>query len=139
MPIANVNKTDMKRLLLLLIITTIGFTALAQEYKAASPATPTTYAYVAVSNKALSKKLKVKVDLGDTPEQQKEGNHLSDKLNNKESHAAILNYMAERNFELVETIAKQHPHSTDAGALDGIVFIMRKNQQSATPSKEIMK
>ncbi|ERJ61360.1 hypothetical protein [Sphingobacterium paucimobilis] len=37
--------------------------------------------------------------------------------------------MAEKNFELVETIAKQHPHSTDAGALDGIVFIMRKTQQ----------
>ncbi|MBL1409478.1 hypothetical protein [Sphingobacterium faecale] len=119
----------MKRLLLILLTTTIGFTALAQEQKATSSKTSTTYAYVTVSNKTLSKKLKVNVDLGDTPEQQEEGNRLSDELYNKESHAAILNYMAEKNFELVETIAKQHPHSTNAGALDGIVFIMRKSQQ----------
>lgn len=82
-----------------------------------------------MSNKSLSKKLKVNVDLGDAPEQQEEGKRLSDELDNKESHAAILNYMAERDFDLVETIVKQHPHSTDAGALDGIIFIMRKSEQ----------
>lgn len=121
----------MKRLLCILITTAISFVSLAQEHKATSSETSIIYAYVAVSNKALSKKLKVKVDLGDTAEQQNEGKRLSSALNNKESHAAILNYMAERNYELVETIAKQHPHSTDAGALDGMIFIMRKSQQSA--------
>lgn len=125
----------MKRLLLILVTTMIGFTALAQEQKAPSSKTSTTYAYVAVSNKNLSKKLKVKVDLGDTGEQQKEGKRLSDELKNKSSHAAILNYMAEKDFELIETIAKQHPHSTDAGAVDGIIFIMRKSQQPAPTAK----
>ncbi|WP_144062596.1 hypothetical protein [Sphingobacterium paucimobilis] len=68
----------MKRLLLILLTTTIGFTTLAQEQKATSPKISVTYAYVTVSNKTLSKKLKVNVDLGDKPEQQEEGNRLSD-------------------------------------------------------------
>ncbi|WP_312399738.1 hypothetical protein, partial [Sphingobacterium sp.] len=61
------------------------------------------YAYIRVEGKFLSKKLKVKVDLGDSDEQIAEGEKLSEILTNKKSYAAILNYMSKIGFELVNT------------------------------------
>lgn len=118
----------MQKLLFVLLATIIGSVSLAQENKTA---TTDNYAYIEVSKKTLSKKLKVSVDLGDSIEQQEKGQQWSAELTNKTSHAAILNYMAERNFSLVETIARPHPHDTEAGATDGIIFIMRKNDEKA--------
>ncbi|MCY4780793.1 hypothetical protein ORI89_14130 [Sphingobacterium sp. UT-1RO-CII-1] len=114
----------MKNILFLLLATIISSVSLAQEKETAKTYS---YAYIEVSKKTLSKKLKVSVDLGESIEQQEKGQQWSAELTNKTSHAAILNYMAERNFSLVETIARPHPHDTEAGATDGIIFIMRKS------------
>ena len=62
------------------------------------------YAYISISGKLFSKKIKVKVDFGDTPEQIKSGEEYSEMLTNKRSYAAVLNYMVENQFELVETL-----------------------------------
>lgn len=114
----------MQKILFVLLATVIGSVSLAQENKTAIT---DNYAYIEVSKKTLSKKLKVSVDLGESIEQQEKGQQWSAELTNKTSHAAILNYMAKRNFSLVETIARPHPHDTEAGATDGVIFIMRKN------------
>lgn len=85
------------------------------------------YAYVSVEGKSFSKKLKVKVDFGDTPEQIKSGEEYSQILTNKKSYAAILNYMVENKFELVETLDYTE-NFQGSGGTSGIVFIMRKKE-----------
>lgn len=62
-----------------------------------------TYAYIRIEGKFLSKKLKVKVDLGDTEKQIEDGEKLSDILSNKKSYASVLNYMSDLGYELVNT------------------------------------
>jgi hypothetical protein len=62
------------------------------------------YAYISISGKLFSKKLKVEVDFGDEPKQIAEGDKYSELLTNKKSYAAVLNYMVENQFELVETL-----------------------------------
>ena len=83
------------------------------------------YAYILVEGKPFSKKLKVSVDLGDTPEQLKAGKEYSEKLTNKKSYAAILNYMVENQFDLVATLDYTASYS-GSGGTSGIVFIMRR-------------
>ncbi|QRY60507.1 hypothetical protein [Sphingobacterium siyangense] len=61
------------------------------------------YAYIRVEGKFISKKLKVKVDLGDSDEQITEGEKLSEVLTNKKSYASILNYMSKIGYELLQT------------------------------------
>jgi hypothetical protein len=72
-----------------------------------------------------SKKLKVRVDFGDTPEQINKGNEYSEYLTNKKSYAAILNYMIENQFELVNTLELTEAYQ-GTGGTSGIVFIMKK-------------
>lgn len=83
------------------------------------------YAYILIEGKILSKKLKVNVDFGDSPEQLKAGKEYSEKLTNKKSYAAVLNYMVENEFELVQTLDYNSSYS-GSGGTSGIVFIMRK-------------
>ncbi|MBP1673826.1 MAG: hypothetical protein H6Q25_1641 [Bacteroidetes bacterium] len=85
------------------------------------------YACVTVEGKTFSKKLKVKVDFGDTPEQIKLGEEYSQILTNKKSYAAILNYMVENKFELVETLDYTE-NIQGSGGTAGIVFIMKKKK-----------
>jgi hypothetical protein len=85
------------------------------------------YAYVSIEGKLFSKKLKVEVDLGDTPEQITEGAKYSEILTNKKSYAAVLNYMVENQFELVETLDYIYTYQ-GSGGTSGIVFIMRKRK-----------
>lgn|SRR5690606_12908689 len=85
------------------------------------------YAYIVVEGKLLSKKLKVKVDFGDTPAQLRVGKEYSDKLTNKTSYAAILNYMVDNGFELVETLDFTQSYN-GTGGTSGIAFIMRKKK-----------
>lgn len=59
------------------------------------------YAYVTVSKRAISEKLAISIDLGTTAEQVNQANEYMRALVNTKSHAAVLNYMAERGFELV--------------------------------------
>lgn len=100
-----------------------------------SPAVPqyeavykgTNYAYVVVGGKFLSKKLKVKVDLGDTDEQVESGKALSEVLTNKKSYAAILNYMADLGYELVSTLDLTNSYN-GSGGTSGIVYVLKKKE-----------
>ena len=85
------------------------------------------YAYIAVKGKVFSKKLRVDVDFGDTQEQMETGEKYSQLLTNKTSYAAILNYMVENNFELVETLDYVFTNEGTGGTF-GIVFIMRQKK-----------
>ncbi len=83
------------------------------------------YAYISIRGKVFSKKLNIFVDLGDSPEQKAMANEYSEKLSDKKSYAAILNFMVENQFELVETLVNT---SIDegTGGTSGIIFIMKK-------------
>ncbi|WP_293942776.1 MULTISPECIES: hypothetical protein [unclassified Sphingobacterium] len=83
------------------------------------------YAYIQVEGKLLSRKLKVKVDLGDSDEQIKEGQKLSDTLTNKKSYAAVLNYMSKIGYELVNTFDLTRS-SDGSGGTSGIIYVMKK-------------
>src|SRR5688572_16713948 len=85
------------------------------------------YAYISVYGKLFSKKLKVEVDFGDAPEQIKAGREYSEILTNKKSYAAVLNYMVENQFELVETLDYNETYQ-GSGGTSGIVFIMRRRK-----------
>jgi hypothetical protein len=89
------------------------------------------YAYISVEGRLFSKKLKVVVDLGETPEQIKNGEKYSELLSGKKSYAAILNFLVESQFELIETIVLQEGSSyqgTGSSGTSGVVFIMRKKK-----------
>ena len=85
------------------------------------------YAYISITGKLFSKKLKVEVDFGDTPEQIAEGERYSELLTNRKSYAAVLNYMVDNQFELVETLDLTSMVQ-GSGGTSGIVFIMRKKK-----------
>ena len=82
------------------------------------------YAFITVENKGFGGKLKVEVDLGDSPEQIKAGKGYSEILTDKKSYAAILNHMAENGFELVESREISFSFQ-GTGGTSGIVFIMK--------------
>ena len=111
---------------MLAFISTISLTAFSQE-------TPIeknqafSYAYVKVEGKAFSKKLKVEVDFGDSPEQIQAGQEYSDTLTNKKSYAAVLNYMVEKQFELVQSFGLVSSYQ-GTGETSGTVFIMKKRK-----------
>lgn len=82
------------------------------------------YAFISIENKDLSKKAKVKVDFGDTPDQVKIGKVYSEILSEKKTYAAILNFMVEDQFEFVETIDLAN---ISKGTI-GLVFVMKKKK-----------
>lgn len=84
-----------------------------------------TYAYIRVEGKFLSKKLKVNVDVGDTDDQIEAGNRLSYLLTNKRSYGAILNYMAELGYELVNTLDLTSNYD-GTGGTSGIIYVMKR-------------
>ncbi len=113
-------------ILMLAFITTISLTAFSQENQTEKDQT-FSYAYISVEGKAFSKKLKVEVDFGDTPEQIKAGQEYSEILTNKKSYAAVLNYMVENQFELVE--AHEFVSSFQGtGGTSGTIFILKKRK-----------
>lgn len=83
------------------------------------------YAYITIEGKGFGKKLKVEVDLGDTPEQVTAGKEYSEILTNKKSYAAVLNHMADKQYELVESRDYSFSYQGTGGTY-GIIFIMRK-------------
>ena len=120
----------MKLILTLMCITAICFFSHAQNIQPGelnSQAQRYSYAYITVEGKVFSNKLKVQVDLGDSPEQLKVGKEYSDILTNKKSYAAILNYMTENQFEFVES-RDNIMSFQGTGGTDGIIFIMRKKR-----------
>ena len=122
----------MWKILTLTFITTISLTAFSQDVKETETknqiqAQTYSYAYISIKGKAFSKKLKVEVDFGDTPEQINAGKEYSEILTNKKSYAAVLNYMAERQFELVETLRIIFKLQGSGGTA-GIIFIMKKTK-----------
>jgi hypothetical protein len=85
------------------------------------------YAYITIEGKAFGKKLKVEVDLGDSPEQATAGKEYSEILTNKKSYAAVLNHMADEKYELVESRDYSFSYQ-GTGGTSGIIFIMRKKK-----------
>ncbi|GAA4209176.1 hypothetical protein GCM10022289_34260 [Pedobacter jeongneungensis] len=123
----------MKFILTLLFLSTLSLAGFSQETKKTGTGTLTqdkkySYAYILIQGKFLSRRLKVDVDFGDTPEQLKDGRQYSETLTNKKSYAAILNYMVESQYELVQTLDYTDTYS-GSGGTSGIVFIMRKNKE----------
>jgi hypothetical protein len=88
-----------------------------------------TYAYVSIEGKGFGKKLKVDVDLGDTPEQTMAGKEYSEILTNKKSYAAVLNHMADNEYELVESRDNNFSIQGTGGTY-GIILIMRKKKST---------
>ncbi|WP_293907507.1 hypothetical protein [Sphingobacterium sp. UBA5670] len=86
------------------------------------------YAYIRVEGKFLSKKLKVKVDLGDSDEQIAEGEKLSEILTNKKSYAAILNYMSKIGYELINSFDLTDNYN-GSGGTSGIIYVMKKAEE----------
>jgi hypothetical protein len=123
----------MKNILTLMLIVVLGLKAFSQhtqkiEFEESQMQGETySYTYISIHGKLLSKKLKVEVDFGDTPEQIKAGNEFSEKLTDKKSYAAVLNYMVDNQFELVETLDYNETYQ-GTGGTSGIVFIMRKKK-----------
>lgn len=123
----------MRLILTLALFITISFTSYSQDVKSGertNHAQVNSYAYITVQGKGFGKKLHVDVDLGDTPEQIKAGKEYSEILTNKKSYAAVLNYMAENDFELIESRDISFSYQGTGGTA-GIIFIMRKKSASA--------
>jgi hypothetical protein len=122
----------MRNILMLAFIVAINLTAFSQDNQTVKEKDQAfSYAYISVEGKLFSKKLKVEVDFGDTPEQIKAGQEYTELLTNKKSYAAILNYMVENEFELVETLTLEGNSSyqgTGSGGTSGIIFIMKKRK-----------
>jgi hypothetical protein len=120
----------MKIILTLVFIVILSMPGISQSFEKANIENRTqdtiySYAYILIQGKIFSKKLKVEVDFGDTPDQIKAGKEYSEKLTNKKSYAAVLNYMVEQQFELVETL-DYTDYAMGSGGTSGIVFIMRR-------------
>ena len=114
----------------------ISFTVFSQnvknlELKNQTQVQAYSYAYILVEGKSFSKKLKVDVDFGDTPEQIKAGKEYSDILTNKKSYAAILNYMGEKEFELVESRDYYNYTYNGITSTMGIIYIMKRKISNA--------
>ena len=120
----------MKYLLTLTFIMVIFYSASGQNFKDTAYKNQSKkyfYAYVTIQGKAFSKKLKVYVDLGDTPGQVEMGKEYSEILTNKKSYAAVLNFLAENEYELVESRDNNYSFQ-DSGGTSGIILIMRKKR-----------
>lgn len=102
-----------------MLILLIGFSAFSQKYS---------YAVITVTERELSKKFNVKVDVGDTPLQIKIGEELSEKLHKIKSQAAVLNFMSSEGFELFETKDISSSYNGSGGS-NGVVLIMRKQNE----------
>ncbi|HRO42765.1 MAG TPA: hypothetical protein PL009_08010 [Flavipsychrobacter sp.] len=121
-----------KFVFLLILLGVILFTSTTSSAQKKLPKTDTesfSYAFVWVQGKLFSKKLIVEVDFGDSPEQVKAGKEYSEYLTNKKSFAAVLNYMAEQQFELINTQELTFS-ANGTGGTDGIIFIMKKNKNA---------
>ena len=118
------------RIILIIVSIAICFPAFSQHIQAEKDP-GLSYAYISIKGKIFSKRLKVEVDFGDTPEQMKAGQQYSEILTDKKSYAAVLNYMVENDFELVDTLTLES-HSiaggTGSGGTSGIIFIMKKKE-----------
>jgi hypothetical protein len=115
---------NMQKLLLISFFICFSQLSFSQDYnKNVSP--KYSYSYITVMGKAFSKKLSVEVDLGDTQNEIDMGKSYSEILNNKKSYAAILNYMADKKYELVESRDISTSYQGTGGSY-GIILIMRK-------------
>ena len=121
-----------KMILALAIMATSSLAAFSQDTQKAQIENQTqdktySYAYISVQGKLFSKKLYVQVDFGDTPDKINAGKEYSEMLTDKKSYAAVLNYMVEKEFELVSTLALTE-NFQGSGGTSGIIFIMKKKK-----------
>lgn len=118
----------MKKFLIFFIITVYSFNCYAVDAVSVDEIVAQkreTYAYIRVEGKFLSKRLKVKVDLGDSENQIAAGEKLSDLLSSKKSYAAVLNYMSDLGYELINTLELTNDSSASRG-ISVIVYVMKK-------------
>ena len=124
----------MRKLIITIFAVIVGQTAFSQNKQIENDTSREfSYAYISVSGKLFSKKLNVIVDLGDSPDQIMAGQEFSEVLNNKKSYAAILNYMVENEFDLVETLTLVEGSTysgTGGSATSGVIFIMKKKKKT---------
>ena len=105
-------------LLTLVFVVTLTLSVYSQDQK-------TEYAFVQVDGRELSQKLDVHVDFGDSPQQIEAGRLYSKELTGKKSYAAILNYMSENKFELVESLSSKMP-AVLTGETSRVTFVMKR-------------
>lgn len=116
------------------LISLVFVLSVISSFELFSQETDINFAYVSIEGKAFSKKLKVTVDLGESPEQIKTGESYSKELETTKSYANVLNYMDSKDFELVEIIMLQENYTyqgTGGGGVTGIVFVMKKKKTVA--------
>jgi hypothetical protein len=112
----------------LVVVALASLKTFSQDSLAIAQSPTYSYSYISVYGKVFSKKLKIEVDLGDTPEQVVAGKQYSELLTNKKSFAAVLNFMVEKEFELVESLDYTELLQGSGGS-SGVVFIMRKRKE----------
>lgn len=122
----------MKKIIFLALLATLSSTLHAQEVSSTARDTviqteKETYAYITVTGKAFSSKLKINIDLGIKPEQTKLANEYLEQVKDEKSHAAVLNYMAEQGFVLIQALDYSKGYNTN-GETTGIWFIMKKTE-----------
>ncbi len=120
----------MKRIVFILLFTASSGSLFSQDIlqsgsDTSAAAQQYTYAYITVSEKVLSSKLKVTIDLGSKPEQIKLANEYWSQIKDEKSYAAVLNYMTENGFVLVETLDYSNGYNNN-GETSGVRFIMKK-------------
>src|SRR5690606_12844370 len=116
-----------KILFTLALIVTFQLAALAQSGVGKASDKAYSYAYIRVSGQPFSRKLVVDVDLGDTEAQKQAGQQYSDAITNKKSYAAVLNYMADEGYELVQMQELVESYK-GTGGTSGVIFIMKKRK-----------
>lgn len=95
--------------------------------KAKSQADTCLYAFIEMHRNSFNDKIRIDVDLSDTPEQIKTGKEYTELLTNKKSYAAILNFMEQNQFKLVQSLVLTE-NVQGSGGSSGMVFIMRKKK-----------
>lgn len=116
------------RIILVVFLLAIALSSTFAQEKKEKIMSAFNYAFVSVEGTLFSKKLKVEVDLGDRQEQIDVGKKYSEILSNRKSYTAILNYMTDEGFELVQTLTLESSSSysgSGAGGTSGVIFIMR--------------
>ncbi len=122
----------MKALITTLAVTAYALTGFSQDRKPADSLSigddhHISYACLYIGKKDLARQLNVDVDFGDTEEQLAFSRRYANALKGKTSLAAVLNFMASRKFELIDT--NEEAEYLRGGRGNGkVMFIFRKKK-----------
>lgn len=113
------NKLKNPLVVIIILMATFSNEIMAQEQEYE-------YAVVLIRPRDAAKGLRVSVDLGDTPEQVKQGREYSEILDKKESYTAVLNFMPRQGFEFIETAISSTAHQGTSATFSTIFIFRRK-------------